>query len=84
MERSHHTDDKPGALHNTLLAHHEPGNEHCPHCDRLDLVFPIRCNCGGLIHRQGDADCDSAERYVEICDICGARNAEYSVIIADL
>ncbi len=69
-------------LKGTPLEHHSPGDDHCPHCDRLDMIFPLRCHCGGLVHRQGDADCDGPDRYIEICDSCGARNAEYSTIIA--
>lgn len=62
----------PNALLNTPLAHHEPGNEYCPHCDREDLQFPVPCSCGGLIHRQGDADEESPDRWLEICDACGS------------
>lgn len=60
----------------THLAHHEKGNEYCPHCDREDMIFPRSCSCGGLIHRQGDMDDEDPNRYVEICDGCGVKNAE--------
>ncbi len=75
-------DSTRNILAGTPLAHHNIGDDHCPHCDRLETIFPLRCNCGGLVHRQGDADNDDPDRYVEICDTCGARNAEYATIIS--
>ncbi len=69
------------ALLNTPLAHHQKGNEYCPYCDRSELVFPLPCHCGGLLHRQGDIADDSPDRYLTICDKCGARNHEEEIFV---
>jgi hypothetical protein len=64
------------ALLGTPLAHHEAGNPYCPACDRSDLVFPIPCSCGGLIHRDAESSVTAAYHYDEICDACGGKETD--------
>jgi hypothetical protein len=53
-----------------LENYHDAGDINCQECKSINLLYPKRCKCGGLIHcyEYYYDDIDSEDR--EICDKC--------------